>query len=325
MAGPNVRVETADREAAAWHQRLGAPGVSTATIEEFFAWRQTLDNAEAYRRVELIWGQSAALAGDPAIGAAIDAALSRRGRAGDRRRAWAPIIGLAAVGAAFALAFGGWSWIEARTVFSTSVGEQRVVQLADGSSVRLDTNSRIRVRFDGDRRLLELESGQALFTVAHDAARPFVVQAGEAVVTAVGTVFDVRREGQGASVTLVSGIVDIAARGMARRPERMTAGHEARVTAAGATTRVADVAIETSWTDGRIVFRGTPLSEAVAEVNRYLTVKVELDAARLAQAPVNGVFKTGDREAFVSTASEVFGLQVSIKPDGTVRLSERGK
>lgn len=321
MTGPKNRVEAAETEAAEWHARLGAKTVTTQTIEDFFAWRGNPANADAYRRVELAWGGTQKLAGDPKMRAALEDALNRSVRGKGRRRAQAPLIALASLGAAAVLAFGGWTWLQARTVFATTVGEQRLVQLADGSSVRLDTNSRIRVRFEGDQRRIQLETGQALFTVARDADRPFVVEAGEARVTAIGTVFDVRRETAGTSVTLVSGIVEVAA---GKDVRRMTAGQQARATSAGTEAAAVDVDAVTSWTEGRIVFRDVPLSQAVDEVNRYLTAKVELDSPSHAGEPVNGVFKTGDRDAFVSVASEVFGLRISNGADGTIRLSEPG-
>ncbi|WP_309628296.1 FecR domain-containing protein [Brevundimonas sp.] len=320
MSGPRARVEKAETEAAEWHARLGATRVSPETIEAFFAWRKDPANADAYRRVETVWTDTAGLGRDPEIAQALEAALGRKPVKGRRDRVTAGLWGLAAVGAAAVLAFGGWVWMEGRSVYSTAVGEQRLVQLADGSSVRLDTGSRLRVRFDGDRRLIDLEQGQALFTVAHDTSRPFVVVAGEARVTAVGTVFDVRREAGEVRVTLVSGAVDVA--GEAGRGERrMRAGQQARVRDAEVRTTAVDVAAETSWAEGRVVFRDTPLKAAVAEVNRYLTDKIELDAPALEDEAVNGVFETGDREAFVSAAAAGLGLRASAGPDGAVRLS----
>ncbi|CAN5310537.1 FecR family protein [soil metagenome] len=325
MAGPKMRVETAETEAAAWHQRLGERSVSTQTLEDFFAWRRVPENADAYRRVEQVWNDAKALTPQAGIRNAVEEALSRKVRRAPSPGLRGPLIGAAAVAMAAILAFGSWTWLQSRGVYQTAMGEERVVQLADGSSVRLDTASRIRVRFSHGARRLELESGQALFTVAHDAARPFIVEAGAATVTAVGTVFEVRREDGGATVTLVSGVVDVGQRSVARGERRMTAGHQTRVTAAGAFTAPVNGEAETSWTEGRIVFRDTPLRLAVAEVNRYLTDKVVLDARALDGVRVNGVFKTGDRDAFVSVASEVFDLQASQGPDGSVHLSERGK
>ena len=104
-------------------------------------------------------------------------------------------------------------------------------------------------------------------------------------------------------------------------PRRLSAGQQAVRTPDGVATRPVDVATETSWIDGRIVFQDTPLREAVSEVNRYLTAKIELEPGAMDGATVNGVFRTGDREAFVSTASAVLDLRVSEGPAGSVRLS----
>lgn len=319
----NKPAELAEIEAAAWYARLGERRVTTQTIEDFFAWRAVPANAEAYRRVETVWAETGKISGSQAVADAIGAAMTRKGRGGGRqRRRRQPrfLIGVGAVAAAVALVVAVGIWQESRTIYSTHVGEQRLVQLADGSTVRLDTGSRIRVRFAADQRLIELEGGQALFTVSHDAERPFVVQAGDTRVQALGTVFDVRREGADVRVTLVSGVVEVAESGVSA-PRRLSAGQQAVRTPDGVATRPVDVATETSWIDGRIVFQDTPLREAVSEVNRYLTAKIELEPGAMDGATVNGVFRTGDREAFVSTASAVLDLRVSEGPAGSVRLS----
>lgn len=322
MASPNTRVAKADMEAAAWHARLGVRSVSTETIEEFFAWRSDVDNAEAYRRVEKVWAVSGGLAGASRIQAAVAEAMARKVDRKAKRRMPRTLFGAAAVTAAGVLVVSGWFWHEARTVFSTDIGEQRVVQLADGSTVRLDTGSQIRVRFERRERRIELGRGQALFTVAHDAARPFVVHAGDVSVTAIGTVFDVRRTGEDVRVTLVSGAVDVAGAADARA-SRLTAGRQAQVTPTAVTTQPVDVAKATSWTDGRIVFEDTPLRDAVAEVNRYLTSGIVLDARDLTNVPINGVFRAGDREAFALAAAEGLGLNSRVRPDGVLLLSKR--
>ncbi len=323
MANPMARVETAETEAASWHARLGAPSVTSDEIKDFFAWRAAKPaNADAYRRVEQIWGQTAKLKPEGEIGGALDAAMTRR-TSGERtgRRT---LTSLAFVGAAIALAVGGSYWWQGRGLIRTEVGQQQVVQLADGSSVRLDTASRIRVRLSGDRRVVELEAGQAMFDVAHDPSRPFVVEAGDVSVTAVGTVFDVRRDDTGARVTLVSGAVDVGPTPGAKGV-RMAAGNQADVRGSVARVRPVDVAVQTSWTDGRIVFVDTPLAAAVAELNRYLTAKITLDARQLSDVPVNGVFKTGDRDAFVAAVSGLFDLEASRAADGAVHLRPRQK
>lgn len=325
MSGPNPRVETAELEAGAWHSRLGEHPVTTEMIEEFFAWRAEPKNAEAYRRVEKAWAATGKIANTQTARDAVDAALSRR--ASKSRQAMTPLrwMGVGILAAAAVLAVVIAPWAQGGSILSTHVGEQRLVQLVDGSTVRLDTDTRIKVRYARDERIIDLQRGQALFTVASDHARPFIVVADDTRVRAVGTVFDVRRTGKDVSVTLVEGVVEVEGGRdkLQSSPERMTAGQQRRRSDGRISTATVDIEAATSWADGRIVLRNTPLEVAVSEVNRYLTDKIVLDAPRLRAVGVNGVFRTGDRDAFVSTAAEVLDLDVVPGADGAVRLTER--
>ncbi|MBB1180382.1 FecR domain-containing protein [Brevundimonas aurantiaca] len=323
MANPTTRVEAAEKEAAAWHVRLGTTSIETRTIEEFFEWRARPGNADAYRRVEQVWREGQGLGSDPALAEALDGAR-RRSRPGLSAGRRSVLFGGLAVATAVALVVGGsWFWSE-RNVFATQVGEQRVIPLADGSSLRLDTDSRVRVRFTDRQRRIDLVQGQALFNVAHDAGRPFVVHAGDTRVTAVGTVFDVRRAGEGVRVTLVSGAIDVQAVQAPSPPRRIAAGQQATVSGAKIATRAVDVQAETSWATGQLVFTDIPLAQAVAEMNRYLTEKIEIDDPAIRSVAVNGVFRAGDRDAFVAASSDVMGLRAVPKADGSVGLSRRG-
>lgn len=324
MSNPTVRVEAAETEAAEWHARLGTTVVATQTIEDFFDWRARPGNAEAYRRVEQVWNDSRGLGADPEIAEALKGARERgqrRSRSSAGRRS-VLYSGLAAA-TAVALAIGGGFWWTQRGVFETGIGEQRVVQLDDGSTVSLDTDSRMRVRFVADERRIDLEQGQALFTVAKDADRPFVVNAGGTEVTAVGTVFDVRRTGQAVRVTLVSGVVEVAVPDAVAPPRRMMAGQQARTSVRGITLKAVDTTAETSWTTGRLIFTDMPLEQAVSEMNRYLTEKIEIDDPAIRSVAVNGVFRAGDRDAFVAASSDVMGLIARPKADGSIGLARR--
>lgn len=319
MTNPN-RVEKAEEEAVAWHARFGATSIDSSAIEEFLEWRSKPGNADAYRRVDRVWRESQGLGSDPAIAEALDGARHRARRSGLGRRS--VLIGGLAGATALLLIAGAWLW-SGRGAFATDVGEQRVIRLADGSKVNLDTDSRIRVRFTNGERRIDLDHGQALFDVAPASDRPFVVNAGDTRVTAVGTVFDVRRAGEAVSVTLVSGVIDIAApETMTRR--RMKAGQQTRVSRSAISTRAVDVAAETSWTSGRLIFSDIPLEQAVSEMNRYLTDKIELDDPSIRTVSINGVFLVGDRDAFVSAASDGLGLKPVPRADGSVGLVRRG-
>ncbi len=318
MSDQQRRVAKADAEAASWHTRLANRSVSAEMISDFYAWRQDPVNEEAYARVQAMWAKAKVLEGRPDIQAAINDALARKKRP-DRRAIW---IGALVASTGIALAIGGTFWFQGRNAYATDVGEERLVQLDDGSTVRLDTGSSIKVAFSGGQRRVELQEGRALFTVAHDTSRPFVVLAGGTQVRAVGTVFDVRRAGAGVTVSMVSGLVEVSGPGLPGvPPRRLAAGQRALVSPQGLQTQTINVADATSWADGRLVFRGTPLGEAVEEVNRYLTDKIALAPGTPRSQPVSGVFHTSDREAFVSAVCELLQLTAETNPDGSVRLT----
>jgi transmembrane sensor len=322
MSDPHVAERAADREAADWHVRLGERPLAADTLAAFRTWRQVPTNAEAYRRVEAMWRSAGRLSTDADIQALTRETLrkTRRGTSGSWRRRLLPAAAVLApviIAAAFAL----HAWSPTRGLHTTAVGEQQVLRLEDGTRVTLDTATRLRVRFGASERRLILESGQALFDVAHDPERPFRVAAGSTEVVALGTVFGVRRTAGGARVTLVRGDVAVtdaaAGRGGAWRLEP---GQRLETSRPDAGAVPVDAAVETSWSQGRLVFRQTPLREAVAEVNRYLPEKIVLAAEPVAGVPVNGVFAVGDRDAFVAAVSELFNLTVEPDPDGGVRL-----
>lgn len=306
----------ADDQATNWIARLGTRTISLDTIQAFAKWREDPANAEAYRRAEQLWSRTGELANDPDIQAALDQAQRRR-----PRRFGAKQIAAAGLTTALAasLAVGAFFW-QIRGTYATEVGEQRSLQLADGSRVRLDTASKIRVRFTEGERRIELAEGQAFFEVAHNPARPFVVMTADASVTAVGTVFEVRRVGSETRVVLVSGAVDVAQAGVPSARQRLLPNQQTAIKSGRAKVSAIDADTATSWTDGELTFVDKPLAEAVAEVNRYLATPIVLDAPAAASTPINGVFRSGDRTAFVSAAAHLFNLKAIREADGKVRL-----
>jgi len=309
-------------EASVWFARLNRQQVSLAELEAFRTWRQDPSNRAAYEDVDRTWRRAGALKDETNINRALNEALARgaahRGRR-ERRGAWLAGAGVASV-ACLAVGAGTWLYLQARPTYSTKIGEQRLVRLADGSSVRLDTDSRIDVAFTSGARNITLKRGQAFFDVAHDSARPFLVAAGPVTVRAVGTRFDVRAyEGQ-ATVTLVAGVVEVRRQGAAPQFWMLRPGQQVEAAAPAPTPRTVNVEAATSWTSGRVVFEGIPLSAAVEEINRYSTHKIVLRAPGAAATPVTGSFETGDTDAFVSAVSDLNGLRATRQPDGEIVL-----
>ena len=324
MSDPRAYSRATD-EAAEWFARLNTPSISTAALVEFRSWRRAPENAAAYAEVERVWRSSEALARDPEI----DAALVEVRRRSDRERA------LRSKWRAFLLRFAGGTAVAAALVgviiaigsgrfadrsYETAVGEQSGLSLADGSKVRLDTNSRISVRFSSRARTIRLERGRAFFDIAHESDRPMSVIVGGAVVRDLGTQFDVRRDGPEVQVTLISGAVRIDTDG-ARHHWRLTPGQQMTAGPAFQPPHSVDLNTTTSWTSGRLMFDDLPLAAAVAEMNRYGAHKIVLET--LGDVRVSGSFEGPDTSGFLSAVTRLYDLQARTRADGDIVLSAR--
>ncbi len=214
-------------------------------------------------------------------------------------------------------------------VFATTGRAPRVVTLDDGSVVDLDVDSRIAVRMSGERRDIELLSGRAVFAVAHDASRPFTVTADGSRTTALGTHFQVAKQSGRIVVTLAEGSVAVEGQqqptNAASWQERLRPGEQLSIDTATAerALQVVDPLLATSWTHGRHVFRGTPLVEALEEVNRYALRKVRLGDASLADLPVAGNFVAGDSVVVVDAFAAVLPLRIVEGGDQEIILFRR--
>lgn len=219
---------------------------------------------------------------------------------------WRWAAGLAAAALlALAVTFGVWQGTDSfapRQQYVTRVGEQRIVPLPDGSLVTLNTDSRIDVLMDEQRRDIVLH-GEAIFKVAHDNARPFLVHTEHTTVRAVGTQFNVYGRPDGSTtVAVLEGKVQVSA-AAEQRSEPMkipasvalAAGEAARVENTGVIRRDpnADVASLVAWRQRRLVFDRTPLEDIVPEFNRY---NRELPL-RLVDVPAGAFHYTGNFDA----------------------------
>lgn len=211
----------------------------------------------------------------------------------------------------------------ARLMLTTAKGERRSFQLADASTITLNTDSAVAVAFrPGGERRLELVRGQAFFKVARDKTRPFVVAADGQTVTALGTRFEVRTDAASLRVVLVEGRVSVApARGaqvVMRAGQQLVAGPK------GVTLSDADVAEVEDWQRGVVTFKGTTLAAAVTELNRYSRAQLKVDDPRIARLTVSGVFQTNDARRFARTIAEIYPVRVVPASDGTLRLMSAG-
>jgi transmembrane sensor len=196
--------------------------------------------------------------------------------------------------------------------YATGSGERRMIDLRDGSVITLAAESRVQVLYSSERRLVRLERGEALFKVAHNAARPFVVHAAGGQVVDVGTTFDVKLDQKSsAKVTVVEGVVRIVVASkqpdaeqritqVARKGEQVsfgvTPGRQAMIGYIGDSAK-ANADLVTAWTRGVLYFHGEPLSEVVATANRYTDEKIMLASPAEGSIPVYGMIAEGDTTA----------------------------
>jgi transmembrane sensor len=228
------------------------------------------------------------------------------------------------------------------STYTTGVGEQRTVNLPDGSRIELNARSEIRVSFSKGERDVELLAGQALFKVAKDASRPFVVASDATRVRAVGTQFDVYRKTSGTTVTVVEGRVavlpgatdapdssGVGAAASASGPSLpsavilLSAGEQVTVTASHADkpTR-ADVAAATAWTQRELVFDATPLTDVALEFNRYNVKPLIVSDERLKDFHVTGVFSSTNSASLLKFLRAQKDIAVE-ETDAAIRITRK--
>ncbi len=209
---------------------------------------------------------------------------------------------------------GAWYAVErsAVTVYSTHIGEFHRVSLSDGSTVALNTDTEVRVRYGNKTRHVELVRGEALFEVAKNPDRPFDVEAGDTTVRAVGTAFSVRLRDEGrdeqVDVVVSEGRVAINP----PSPQTYAAGSVATVRngRVGATTiEDEDITGKLAWTTGRLVFQGEKLSDVVDEINRYNPRKLLVADPDIAGLRIGGTFQATDPDGFARALDRTFGIK----------------
>ncbi|MGH8655992.1 MAG: FecR family protein [Gammaproteobacteria bacterium] len=225
-----------------------------------------------------------------------------KARARHRLRVVIPALAVAAtlvLGVLFGPSWWPSLWVE---TYRTAVGERKTVALRDGSGIELNTDTELTVRLSERARKVALTRGEALFTVVHDQRKPFEVFAHRGCIRDTGTVFDVRAEAERVSVFVIEGAVSVTAEG-SRGARALQSGERLAYNTAGdvtATERL-DVGAASAWREGRLVFKGRPLAEVIAELGRYHRATVMVITPRLKAIPVSGVFPTGDLKLALAT------------------------
>ena len=245
---------------------------------------------------------------------------------------------LAACTAALALTGGTFAWLRYQagvTRYVSGIGEVRRISLEDGSTLLLNTNTEVEVSLGKRQRKVYLVRGEALFEVAPDKTRPFVVIANDTAVRAVGTAFAVRLESNRVDVTVTEGVVEVASSNqipasdatespvLMHRLQHVSATERVVITAAHApqisTLAPAEADRQLAWREGMVSFDGESLGAAVAEINRHNRRQIVVSDPQLVDKPIVGVFRATDPVGFSAAVADI--LKATASTDGqTIRL-----
>jgi len=327
----NERRRRASEEAAEWWVSLDAKNLSHAEREAFVDWlRESAVHVAEMLRVAHVHGaldqfrEWAFIATEgAATGAEVVVLPTRVAPTAMRsKRVW--FGALAASIAAIAIAATWFLVISTGQTIVTERGERRQVALADGSVVQVDPETRLRIEYDETTRRVYLDRGRALFHVAKNPRRPFLVQADDTVVRAVGTAFGVERQNEGVVVTVAEGkvavtevlpspLVAFTSKPTTPRPAlALTAGQQVTVPPSGPSPSVkkVDSGRELAWAEGRLVFDNDTVASVIEQFNRYNRVQLHVTDETLASRPVSGVFDAADPESFIAFIQTVAVVHV---------------
>ena len=341
-------------QASEWIIRLEDPAIQEDDIQELVAW---LDSNPRHRTefLELasLWGNMDILSELAGVIPLDSQQTSRSKKTGTFASRWLP--GFAVIASACAVLLLGISvlyfdqWQGATPeeavvdiVYTTPVGERDFVRLVDGSSIKLNTDSRVQIDYTNDFRNIYFERGEAYFDVTHDANRPFVVHVGKGSVTAVGTAFTIKYNDKIVGVTVIEGIVEVntlPANDVVTAISDKQSVKKGIVTktsvSAGQTVEFAEAihSVDTvepgeidhklAWQRGMLIFDGDYLEDAVNEITRYTDAKIVINDDAIRKVQIGGYFRTGEIDAMLAAFETSFGIAVTRVNDNYILLSRQ--
>jgi len=331
----------ADATARAWFVRLLDEDVGQ---DDLLAWGRWLDadagHRAAYERVEAAWSsmQGPEVAAPTAGELAQDRYLGqvpvshwRKARRGRPRLVWPAAAALAAV-------LAGWLWVAPQVAAPKELTTERAgelqASLQDGSRVHLGAMTTLKVAFRPGARDVGMAKGEALFQVAHDRKRPFVVHTPLAAITAVGTAFNVDVETRAVTLTVTEGVVSVAPDVLAQTepqqagaatPIRVRAGQRLKMEKNGDRLILAlsDGGAGPTWVEGRLEYRDTSLKSVIADVNRYTTKPIIVAETDLQDLQYTGTVQLADADNWLLGLPAAFPLTIELNDRGQFVLHQK--
>lgn len=344
-------------EASAWIAQLETGELDPADVDALREWTaRSPYHASELQRVAQLSGELNVLTGlAESLEAAADAyrPVTRKRRRNMRLLAY-PVL----AGCLLVMAMGLWLFMrpgETTQSLVTSVGEYTEHILADGTMIALNTGSRVDVAFTPDMRQVSLLEGEALFRVARDRQRPFVVVVDSRRVEAVGTAFLVKRANGEFEVSVTEGrvklwstaasvgqspdVADPPAKDTVQTSVFLQTGQSLKLPVArlakATDLELQNVVVESvsevelrrklAWRERLLDFHHTPLSQVVAEVSRHSGKQIIIDDPELQTKQFDGLFRVGETELLIQALDLRHDIEVTVIDTNTVRLSQTAK
>lgn len=238
--------------------------------------------------------------------------------------------------------------IDPAMTLQTAIGERRTEQLDDGSVLTMNTGSELSVEYSGDNRIVRLNRGEVNFKVAKDPHRPFVVYAGDGLVWAVGTAFNIRLEENGVDLTVTEGRVKVYSGITPSEPLPVLIADMADTESVPPSNRQNEAFVEAgevlqynqviaqkgevqaeqlqkklAWQSGALIFKGETLEQAVVEIRRYTDKKLQIVDPAIKDRKVGGYYKTDDIDSLLRSMSQSYGIRVAYQDNGIIHLSSK--
>lgn len=349
-----------DEQAASWLARLNGDAVTEEDRSAFEEWVATSPgHAAAFERLSESLTTMQSLSSIWPVGAIksepkasivplkhVSALVDRLWTFKISRPVAAYGVAVGVVGCVLTLSIG---WLnlfppERYAVYTTGVGERETISLADGSSIVLNTASRLEVRYDETARDITLTYGEGYFDVAPDKARPFSVFAGDGVVQAVGTAFAVRLDDAQVKVIVSEGDVALGTIAFAADQEATSKRDERSVVRKNTVKPLSDLssgqkavfsseieavdpisAQETermlAWRHGMLAYDGETVGDVVRDISRYTNLRIVITDPSVQDIAVTGRFRVDELNAVFNAFEASFGLKVEQTDGGTVYIS----
>lgn len=328
-------------QAADWLAKLDRGDLNDEERTQFSEWlAENPENKEDIRQVTHMWyglnEPLSRLAAVDGVEKAGQIAVALFAPALARLRGVAIVVCLLIVAALVTGSYLSSPPVTVDNYYATAIGETKVVALDDGSEVHLNTNTIVEQSYSHEQRIIRLISGEAIFDVAHDAERPFIVYAADGVIRAVGTRFAVRVAQNNVQVTVTEGRVALARRSDASEsdnnsleqvvaPVLVSKGETADIsrveTSVQQEVSEMDMIERLSWSTGQLVFYDEDLQSVVDEVARYTTVQIKVMDESLKGKKITGILQIGDVDLMLEGVEGALNLETKRITPGLVHLT----